>query len=50
MIGQGEINGVVTRLMDKRDELTAFMADKTDEQKRQARIHYEMLKFLRDKK
>jgi len=47
---QGVINGRITALIDQPEQLKEFMADKTDEQKRQARLHLKMVRYLRGKK
>lgn len=50
MMTQGQINGRVTRFCDQPDKLAALMEGKTDEQKRHARNHLKMIRFLRGKK
>lgn len=49
-MSQGVLNGQITRLANNPDALRKLMADKTDEQKRQGRIHLKMIHWLRDKK
>lgn len=48
-MSQGRINGQVTRLADRPKELEKFMSDKTGEEKRQARIHLKMVKWLKER-
>ncbi len=43
---QGMINGQITKLANRPDELKLFMKDKSDEQKKNGRIHLKMLKYL----
>jgi hypothetical protein len=47
---QGQINGQVTKLANQPEKLKQFMADKSDEEKRQARCHLKTVLALRKKK
>ena len=49
MDSQGRINGKCVQLMNKPEELKQFMSDKTEEQKRQARLHLALVKKLKKK-
>jgi hypothetical protein len=44
----GVINGQITKLVDKPEQLKEFMKDKTVEQKRKGRIHFKMIKGLNE--
>ena len=43
---QGAINAMITKLISKPEQLKEFMADKTDEQKIQGRIHAKTIMAL----
>lgn len=47
---QGCINGQVTKLANQPEKLKEFMIDKSDEQKKQARLHLKMVNHLKGKR